>query len=280
LGLYPTFPAFALWHHAIVQAAFARLGKPKVNGVYPYVILGDDRVIMDDEVDDLVTQWMTSWGMKISAHKSLSSTTVAEFAGRVITSSEVIRGFKWKGPVSDESFVDFASMFGPRSLLLMRSRHRKVLNYIADLPEPYGLGWNPFGVGREERFPPLLERVFKSDVRVRTFSRRSARMHRLMYMSALARSSAKYNQYIRYDASASDQEEEMVLRAMFPGLDSLGEALWPNLEQVALVRGVPSEVEEGFARLLRSHSYLEKRKDVSTLEILERKIRKVLRASR
>lgn len=131
LGLYPTFASFALWHHCVVQAAFAECGWDVGNtDTLPYVILGDDLVIMDYKVAALVRRWFLSWGMKVADHKSLSSDHLAEFAGRVISSSDVTRGFKWKGTISDESFVAFASQMGPRSLILMRPRHKRVLAYI------------------------------------------------------------------------------------------------------------------------------------------------------
>jgi len=292
LGVYPVFFSFSLWHHAVVQAAFKRLGRPKVRVVltdprtgasrvawiYPYVLLGDDRVIMDAEVDAAVCSDMISWGMKIAAHKSLSLDSVAEFAGRIITKDKVVKGFKWKGPLSDESFVDFARQMGPRSLLLARPRHRKVLSFIADLPEPLGLGWNPFGIPLHERLNPLVERVFSGTDRVRTFSNRETRTNRLLYNSAWTLYERSHpNIVVPPDP---DQGFEHVLQAMLPGLVDLGEAIWPNLPHVALVRGVPEEALEGYRALLKSHSVVEKRSDVSTLEMLERKIRRVLRHSR
>jgi len=297
LGVYPVFFSFSLWHHAVVQAAFQRLrrrkvrvvitdprtGVSRVSWVYPYVLLGDDRVIMDNEVDDLVVSWMRSWGMKIADHKSLTSDSVAEFAGRIITKDKVVKGFKWKGPLSDESFVDFARQMGPRSLLLARPRHRKVLSFIADLPEPMGLGWNPFGIPLQERLNHSIEAAFNSDERRRTFSNRETRTNRLLYMSEWATVLASGKSFPPINVRVPpdpDQGFEHVLKAMLPGLVDLGEAVWPNLPHVALVRGVPEEAAEGYRALLRSHSVVERRSDVSTLEMLERKIRRVLRHSR
>jgi len=280
LGLYPTFAAFALWHHSVVQAAFVECGWPREQSQsFPYVILGDDLVIMDREVASTVRGWFESWGMKVSELKSLDSDSLAEFAGRVISSSDVVRGFKWKGTVSDESFVDFARQMGPGSLIMMRPRHKRVLAYIGDLPEPYGLGWNPYGIPLEERLTPLIERVWERDERYRTFSSRAERSNKLLYPS-IARSAAVYGNYVDIDAATSDQEAEQVVRALLPGLEQLGAAVWPNLLTVALERGVPEEVENLLEAMLKHSSQMEDPKKVTTLVILERKIRAILNRSR
>jgi hypothetical protein len=284
LGLYPTFAMFALWHHAVVQAAFAECGWD-YSKVLPYVILGDDLVIMDYEVASVVRDWFRRWGMVVSEHKSLSSPTTAEFASRIITSSVIVRGFKWKGVIGDESFVSFAQQMGPRSLLMMRPRHKRVLAYIGDLPEPYGLGWNPYGIPMEERLTRTIELVWERDERFRTFSSRSQRVNRMLYASKDVDNIRKIRDQLADPASfspeeaTSDQEAEAVLRAMLPGLESLGSAVWPNLPTVALARGVPEEIKDWYESMLKRQSILEDRVSASTLVILERKIRAVLRAS-
>jgi len=276
--LYPTFACFALWHHCVVQAAFKKCGWDVSNtDNLPYVILGDDLVIMDYEVASVVRGWFLSWGMQVSDHKSLSSDTVAEFAGRIITSSDVVRGFKWKGRISDESFVAFAAQFGPRSLLMMRARHKRVLAFIGDLPEPYGLGWNPYGIPLEERLTPLIQRVWERDERYRSFSSHSERLNRILFLSERARDAARWGgRFAEFQETTSDQEAEAVVRAMLPGLDSLGAAIWPNLPSVALARGVPEEVKDWYESMLKRQSILEDRASASQLVILERKIRAVL----
>lgn len=280
LGLYPTFACFALWYHSVVRAAFAECGWDCSQQDLPYVILGDDLVICDYKVASVVRGWFTKWGMKVADHKSLSSDSVAEFAGRVITASDVVRGFKWKGRATDESFVDFARNFGPGSLLMMRPRHKRVLAYIADLPEPFGLGWNPYGIPLEERLTPLIQRVWERDERKRTFSSRAQRANRALYLSERARIASRYRVWADVDAATSDQEAEMVVEAMLPGLASLGAAIWPNLPTVGLERGVPEEVKTMLEEMMRHYSLVEDRDTLTTLAILERKIRAVLSRSR
>jgi hypothetical protein len=235
---------------------------------------------MDRKVASVVRGWFTRWGMKVSDTKGLDSDTVAEFAGRIITSSEVVRGFKWKGVVGDESFVAFAAQHGPRSLLMMRPRHKRVLAFIGDLPEPYGLGWNPFGIPLEERLTPKIEAVWERDERFRTFSSRSERLNRMLYSSqdvANARMWLSDGPHASLEEATSDQEAEMVVRALLPGLENLGSAIWPNLPAVALERGVSGEVKDWYESMLKRQSILEDRVSASTLVILERKIRAVTR---
>jgi hypothetical protein len=281
LGLYPTFAAFALWHHSVIQAAFCECGwDPARNREFPYVILGDDVVIMDYEVASLVRGWFLGWGMKVADHKSLQSDSVAEFAGRIIRSSDVIRGFKWKGPATDESFIAFARQLGPRSLLIMRPRHKRVLAYIGDLPDPIGLGWNPFGIPLEERLTPLIERVWERDERYRSFSSRTSRANTLLYSSQLVRDWKRWGSKEQsLLVETSDQEVEAVVSAMLPGLGKLGSGIWPNLPLVALERGVPEQVLSWYRAMLKRYSYLETAKDASTLVVIERKIRAILSRS-
>lgn len=148
------------------------------------------------------------------------------------------------------------------------------------MPEPYGLGWNPFGIPLEERLTPLIERVWERDERYRTFSSRAERINRMLYLSAHALACAHYGRFPDLDATTSDQEAEMVVRALLPGLEQLGAAVWPNLPHVALERGTVGEVKEWLESMLKRTSIVEDRKSATTLVILERKIRAILAASR
>jgi len=281
LGLYPTFAAFTLWHHAVVQWAFSQC--PRWSSYlpedYPYVILGDDLVIMDREVAAMVRDHFLELGMKVSETKSLDSDFLAEFAGRVISPTSVVQGFKWKGTISDESFLSFASQFGPSVSLLLRPRHRRVLAFIADLPFPYGLGWNPYGIPLSERLTTLIERVWDAETPFRRFSSRVSRINQISYLSKTAIGAARYGWVFDALSDTSDQEAERVAKLLLPGLSHLGEAVWPNLEPVALVRGVPDEIVSSFEDILRRYSIRPNLNRKSLLEVIEDKIRRVLDAS-
>lgn len=277
LGLYPTFASFALWHHCVVRWCFHNV-RGEVDGILPYAIVGDDVVICDWEVAELYRKVMESWGVEISELKTLWSNTTAEFLGRLITPNSVIQGFKWKAGVSDQNFIDLARNIGPGALLFMRPRQRRILQYIADLPEPYGLGWNPLGIPLSERLTPQIERIWSTEVRLRTFSRRSARSARLLYMSEdLSGTPVGFESDA--DFLASDQLADEVVAELLPGWES-SELIWNNLPEVALFQGMSQETSHKLRLMLQRTSYVETRKEVSTLVELERKIRRLLARSR
>lgn len=290
LGLYPTFASFAMLHHCIVQWCFKTLGKPKImislnndeRHAYPYAIVGDDLVVMDTDVASLYQEIMTELGVPISEHKTLWSRDTAEFIGRIITPNSVVQGFKWKGRISDDNFVDFCRNFGPRALTLLSSRQKRVISYIADLPEPYGLGWNPFGIPLEERLTPHIERVWSRDERVRTFSRSAERSHRLLYMSSdgsVPHTGLGPEWELDVDTLSSDQEDMYLTRQLIPGLEHLGVAVWPNLPAVVAARSLPEGTDVLYDDLLRRTSYAETRKEATALVVLERKVRRSLARS-
>jgi len=283
LGLYPTFASFALLHHNLVQWCFKESGyRPsheEEDGRFPYVIVGDDVVIADLETAKLYRALMHRLGVPISEVKTLWSTGTAEFIGRVVTEKSVIQGFKWKGRVSDNSFVDFCRMFGPKAIALLTPRQKQVVSFIADLPEPFGLGWNPLGIPLEERMPAWLETVMTRDERVRTFERRSTRANRLIYHSGLMWGWPPGRE-ADADFLSSDQEDWWLLEGFLPGLSSWGVPVLGNIPELARLRGVDPEHQESLQDLLKRTSYVETRSELTTLVELERKVRRSLRTWR
>jgi len=138
LGLGPSFAAFAYAHHAMVRNL----------GVSPedYVILGDDIVLKGKHNTEAYIDLMTGIGCEISHHKTVISSSVAEFAGRVITPSAVYTQPKWRVP-SDRSFLDWMRNMGPSGLFALRPRQREVAAQLMEVPEELGgLGLNPNGI--------------------------------------------------------------------------------------------------------------------------------------
>jgi len=281
LGLYPVFASFTLWHHSMVQACFADLGKPKLAGRWPYAIIGDDLWLGDQEVANLYVDRMSALGVPASTSKGLVSRGTADFAGRVITANDVIQGFKWKGPCSDENFVEFLRNVGPGGLICMRPRQRWVVEFIIDLPEPYGLGWNPLGIPLEERLMPQIERLWSRDERVRTFERGAVWINRLLYAAERFHLTPWISDNLDVAPLASDQEALILSQSVFPGWES-GPHLWGNVAEL-LSSSENTLSPQGRADLrlmLHRVSSLEKRDQVPTLVQLERKIRRVLSRSR
>jgi len=265
----------------MVQVCFHDLGIPKVDGKWPYAIIGDDLWLGNTEVANLYVDRMTNLGIPASTSKGLVSRSTADFAGRVITPKEVVQGIKWKGRCSDESFVDLCRNIGPGALLMMRPRQRRVISYIADLPEPYGLGWNPLGIPLEERLTPQLERVWSRDERVRTFERGATWINRILYATGWLHLAPWKGNLLDVAPLASDQEALMLTQMLFPGWE-VGTPLWANVAEILSENRQTLEPQGRIAYrlMLQRVSSLEKRDEVPTLVQLERKIRRVLARSR
>jgi len=233
------------------------------------------------EVANLYVDRMTTLGVPASTSKGLVSRNVADFAGRVITPNEVIQGFKWKGRCSDESFVDYCRNIGPGALILMKPRQRAVISYIADLPEPWGLGWNPFGIPLSERLTPQIERVWSREERIRTFERGATWINRILYAADRFHRTPWISDNLDVAPLASDQEALMLTSQVFPGWEP-GVYLWANVAELVLrEEETLSPQGRGLLRLmLQRVSSLEKRDEVPTLVQLERKIRRVLARDR
>jgi len=140
LGLGPSFGSFALAHHAIVRPY-----------TLDYVVLGDDICICGDSARDSYLKALGTLGCPVSSDKTLSSTKVAEFAGKVITANDVYPQYKWR-ECSDRSFIDIMRHLGPTGVRLLRQRQRIVIEKMCRVPEYLGgLGWNPEGLSLDER---------------------------------------------------------------------------------------------------------------------------------
>jgi len=144
LGLGPSFPAFALTHHAVLCTLM-----DKHEG--DYRILGDDIVIEGDSLAASYRETMSHLGVDISESKSISSNLVTEFAGKVILPSGVIPTVKWRD-LSDRNFLDYTRFFGRQFIGCLRPRQKVVAKRIMEIPEVYGgLGFNPNGKPWESR---------------------------------------------------------------------------------------------------------------------------------
>lgn len=153
LGLGPSFPSFALAHHALVWSSAKKAGVLPEYGrkALPYFVLGDDIVIGDRRIAESYRSALDDLGCPVSEPKCITSSLLAEFAGKVITREGVLHPFKWRTP-SDRSFVDVARQLGHQSISLFRPKQQFILRKIAEVPEELGgLGWNPKGKSFEER---------------------------------------------------------------------------------------------------------------------------------
>jgi hypothetical protein len=138
LGLGTSFPSFALAHHRLLESVGARPDQ--------YRILGDDIVIADDRLARRYVQALEELGVPVSPDKTISSSKVAEFAGKVITPEGVMPTVKWR-ELSDRNFLEYARFFGPQFIGALRPRQRRVAEVLAPIPEWEG------GLGPQPRRP-------------------------------------------------------------------------------------------------------------------------------
>jgi hypothetical protein len=138
LGLYPSFAAFAISHHSVVQYLLPKF----------YRILGDD-IVIDEETGLKLLDVYATLGMKISWDKTITSSDFAEFGGRLISSTRIFTQPKWR-EMSDRSFVDFAKNVGAKvAMKLAKPRQRRILNILSKIP----VGEHPMGIGLPDGRP-------------------------------------------------------------------------------------------------------------------------------
>lgn len=145
LGLYPSFASFALTHGLVLFSLNACRHDEK------FFILGDDVVILDESLHSKYRNFLANIGCPISESKSLGSSEMAEFGGKLITSESVISQLKWR-QVSDDNFLDVVRNLGIRAKRLLRSDQQGIVDLIAGIPDFLGgLGFNPKGVPLSDR---------------------------------------------------------------------------------------------------------------------------------
>jgi len=135
LGMYPSFAAFTITHGILLWYLSG--------GAYSgqFYVLGDDVVILDDDLYSKYVECLSCIGCPYSESKTVSSSELAEFAGRIITSNWVIPSYKWRS-VSDDNFIDLCKALGPRSRRLLRPRQRVIFDMVKHLMEPIGLNFS------------------------------------------------------------------------------------------------------------------------------------------
>jgi hypothetical protein len=167
LGLGPSFPMFALAHHVVVWTAANNIGIDSTNA---YRILGDDIIILNDDLKDEYLKIMDNLGCPVSKDKTLSSNKLCEFAGKIIYPDGVIPTVKWRD-MSDRNFTDYVSFFGPRAIGALKTRQRNVIARISELPDFVGgMGWNPHGKTLDQRLDENLSLIQYDSETLKTVS--------------------------------------------------------------------------------------------------------------
>lgn len=144
LGSGPSFGSFALWHGLLLTTLNGGEHNDK------FFIVGDDVVILDDTLARFYEQALEDISLDWSPLKTMHSNRVAEFTGRLITPQGVYKSPKWK-KFTSENFVDNLFNLGHRFFDFIPKKHREVLEAVASLPEPWGIGYNPKGLSLTAR---------------------------------------------------------------------------------------------------------------------------------
>jgi len=159
LGLYPSFAMFAFTHGALlldISFKLSRTHRVPLRFREDFFVVGDDVVILDDELAHLYERTLRDLEIPFSESKSIVSDILAEFVGEVITRDRVFVPVKWR-QVSTKSFGDFIKVWGYEAIPLLPGHIRDVAYAYAEAPEPVGLGLNPKGKPLGERIDHLID---------------------------------------------------------------------------------------------------------------------------
>ena len=241
LGLYPSFGSFALTHGMLLY---------HLNGNHhggDFFVLGDDVVILNDELAHNYRKTLDTLQCPVSSHKSISSSTLAEFGGKLLTPDHIIPQFKWRG-ASDDSFIDYLRNVGSRGLALLLPRQQKVAKAIWTVPDFFGgLGFNPDGISLEERV---------SDARF-MWDKEEAKKYLMSYRSHISRinhpeTDSHRNMLFRACPDAPDKEALAILSKHLPQFLCWYETLGRNLYSMDQDSVLPLEVQASRESLLQS----------------------------
>jgi hypothetical protein len=130
MGLYPSFPSFALTHGVLLD--YLAGGIPN-----RFFVLGDDVIILHRPTYEKYIKMLDVLGCPYNPSKSLVSNQMAEFSGKFITPDKVVSAFKWRD-VNSKNFMDLMRTFGQRFKPMLRRRETNVYTRLARLLPPHG----------------------------------------------------------------------------------------------------------------------------------------------
>lgn len=177
LGLYPSFATFTLTHGLLLL--YLNNGRH----ANKFFVLGDDVVILSDELRDKYIAMLDRMGCPWSQDKSLSSNKLCEFAGKIYTSSWVIPQLKWR-KVSDDNFLDICRLLGYRSRCLLSRQQRAVFDWAAHLCDPIGLNFSLPGDSLEKMMLRTLQAYHPEEVVLASLMDLRRRVNRHVYPSS------------------------------------------------------------------------------------------------
>lgn len=135
LGLFPSFAVFTASHGLLLWYLNGCQWKKK------FFVVGDDVVILDDDLYHRYIKILEEWSCPYSPDKSISSNQICEFAGKVITADSVVPQYKWR-EMSNDNFLDICQQLGARSRILLTRRQRTVFDLVKHCALPLGLNFS------------------------------------------------------------------------------------------------------------------------------------------
>jgi hypothetical protein len=177
LGLYPSFAAFTLTHGLLLLHL--------ANGDYhhQFFVVGDDVIILEKDLHDKYISMLDRMSCPWSEDKSISSSKLAEFAGKIITSTRVIPQLKWRR-MSNDNFLDLCLLLGRQSRCLLSKRQKQVFDQVAHLCEPLGLNFSLPGDDLATMVKRTLDFYQPTEVVLGSLMGLRKKINRLVYSSS------------------------------------------------------------------------------------------------
>jgi hypothetical protein len=174
LGLYPSFGVFTLSHGVLLWWLNGCEHKEK------FYVLGDDVVILDNDLYNRYIQLLQQMDCPYSREKSISGSQICEFAGKIVTRNAVIPQYKWR-EVSNDNFLDICRHLGRRSRSLLTRRQQAVFDKVEHCILPWGLNFS-FPGSNLEKMTLLTKQLFAdADTVVGSMMGLSSTIHRNVY---------------------------------------------------------------------------------------------------
>lgn len=155
LGAGPSFMAFALAHACVALDAEISVG---VTPGSSFLVLGDDFITNNDAVHAAYRSRLGELSCPISESKCISSNQIGEFAGKVIGPKYIYHGYKFRD-VSNLSFMSVVRTLGSQAISrkLLTPDQYSYCQLVKEMPEPWGLGFNPSGRPFADRYADYLD---------------------------------------------------------------------------------------------------------------------------
>jgi len=236
LGLYPSFASFTLTHGLLLRHLAGSWQSQ-------FFVVGDDVVILDDDLYTLYTSMLERMSCPWSSDKSLSSNRIAEFAGKIITSSKVIPQMKWR-TLSDENFLDICRLLGRRAYCLLSRRQKRVFKAVSHLCEPVGLNFSKPGDNLAKMIERTLDFYQPEKAVLGSLMGLTGRINRMIYSSNESASSSMNQIITTFDEKVKSVLSQTLFSRWASSMSICLESLETLPSALDLFPRLPSKVKQ------------------------------------